>query len=250
MATILINISSDSRKTNESTDNFSVDFSPSVPINGNWELALESLSIWYSWYNVSSDYGNNTIRYNNGSVWRTVTFPSGLYSIDDLNTLLEEAMVANSDFSTGAGGNVYYINIAPNYNTFKTRITVSNSYQVDLTVGNLYSLLGFDSIIVTTTQEGVNNVNITNGIDRVCVHLDCITGSWSGTKSSDILYSFNADGAPSSLLQIKPYRLVYLPMTKSGFLNSIKIYITNQNGGRLNLNGETVTAQLILRRKS
>lgn len=247
-SSMLVNITSDNKLASETTDNFSITFGPNIPINGNFGMALESLSLWYSWYNISSDYNNTQLRYYNGSAWKNVSITPGLYGVTDINTYLQNQMLANGDFTTGAGGNIFYISLTPDYNTFKLQVTVSNSYQLDLSIGNLYLLLGFNPIIVTSTQQGTNNINISNGVDRVLVHLDCITGSWLGSSSSDVLYSFSPDGSPSSLLQIKPYRLIYLPMNRSGYLNSLRVYITDQQGRRLNLNGETVSLQLALRK--
>jgi len=198
-----------------------VNFNPPVPITGNWSCALQSASLWYSYYNISPDYGNQTFRYYNGSTWKNIIITPGLYGLPDINTFIQNAFVVNGDYTSTPTGNVYYITLTPDYNTFKCLVTISNSYQVDFTVGNLYELLGFTQIVVTSTHEGVNNVNITNGVDRVLIHLDCITGSFSGTTSSDVIYSFSPNGSPSSLINITPYQLVNLPMNKSGFLNPI-----------------------------
>lgn len=244
----LLNLTSDDKKPNEQTDNFSINFSPPIPLSSNWEIALESCSIWYSWYNISSDYNNNTFRYNNGSVWKNIAITNGLYTIDDLNGFIKSAMKSNGDYTAGSP-DVFYIDITPNYNTFKLRITLSNSYQVDLTVGTLYQLFGFDPIIVSTTQEGTNNVNITNGVNRIMLHVDCVTGSYKGQSSTDIIYSFTADDAPSSLLTIQPNRLLFLPVNKSGNLDSIRVYITDQLNRRVNLNNEELSVVLFLRKK-
>lgn len=38
-------------------------------------LALDRLSMTYSWYNLRSNYGNNTIKYtHDGTTWQTITF--------------------------------------------------------------------------------------------------------------------------------------------------------------------------------
>ena len=49
-------------------------------------LALDRLSMTYSWYNIRSDYKNNKIKYtHDGSTWQTITFTDGLYSYSDIN---------------------------------------------------------------------------------------------------------------------------------------------------------------------
>jgi hypothetical protein len=247
MSSILINISSDNRTQSENTDNFTVPFSPSIPISGNWVIALQSAGIWYSWYNISEDYSNTIFRYYNGSVWKNINITSGLYSLDDINIFIQAAMKANGDYTAGSP-DTYFITLTPNYNTFKCAITISGGYQIDFTVGLLNELLGFTPIIVTTSQEGLNNVNITNGIDKVLIHLDCVVGSYTGSSSSDVLFGFSPNTSPSSLIQLEPNNLVFLPLSKSGYLNNIRVYITDQRNRRLNLNGETVTLALVLKR--
>jgi hypothetical protein len=242
---LLLNISSDSKLSSEVTDNFTVNFSPSVPIPGNWSCALLSASLWYSYYNISSDYNNQTFRYYNGAVWKNITITAGLYGLEDINAFIQSAMKTNGDY---LAPDTYYISIAPNYNTFKCILTLSNNYEVDFTVGNLYQILGFTQIIATTSQEGVNNINISNGQDKILIHLDCVTGSFNNGTSSDVIYGFSPNVAPSSLIEIVPAQLVSLPLNKSGYLSNIRVYITDQQNRRLNLNGETVTLQLMLKR--
>ena len=244
-----LQISSDNMDGGGTTDSFTVSFSPPLYIPGNWQMSLESMSLWYSYYNISQDYNNQTFRYNNGTSWKDITITPGLYTIDDLNTYIQAQMKANGDSGTGTGGeDIFYISIEPNFNTFKLQINISNSYQVDLTVGNLYQLFGFDQIVVSSSQQGTKNVNITNGVDKLLVHIDCVVGSYVGSSASDVIYGFNVDGPPSSLLQIRPYRMIYLPISKSGYLYTMKFTITDQEGRRINLNGETVTYSIHLRK--
>jgi len=243
----LLTISSDDRESAQSTDNISIAFAPALRISGNWELALQSMTLWYSYYNISPDYNNQIFRYNNGSIWKNITITPGLYTIDDLNAYIQSVMLANGDFTVVGGVNTFDITLTPNYNTFKLRVSISGGYQVDFTVGNLNQLLGFTQIIVTTTQEGLNNVNITNGVDRIIVHCDAVSGTYKSGLASDVLFSFAIDGKPSSLITIEPYHLIYLPINKSGYLDRLRMYITDNLGRRINFNGETITYSLSLR---
>lgn len=249
MSTYLLNISSDDRRSTSTTDDFSIAYQPPPSIPGNWMIALESFSMWYSYYNIAPNYDNQTFKYYNGSTWKTITITPGLYTIPDLNNFLLASMKANGDSGTDVNNNdVFYITLTPNYNTFKLLISISNGYQVDLTDGYLYEMLGFEPIVINSSQEGVNNVNITNGVNRILIHVDCVVGSYKGSSAADILYSFNPDGAPSSLIQIKPNRLIWLPINKTNYLTDIRLYITDQQGRRIDLNGEEVSCSLVLKR--
>ena len=55
------------------------------------ELAVRSISMTYSWYNIRQSYGNNQIRYShdNGTSWETITFVDGMYSYDDIDQYIK-----------------------------------------------------------------------------------------------------------------------------------------------------------------
>ena len=51
------------------------------------ELAVRTISMTYSRYNIRQSYGNNQIKYShdNGNNWETITFVDGMYSYDDID---------------------------------------------------------------------------------------------------------------------------------------------------------------------
>ena len=64
-------------------------------------IALQSLYQYFSIFNVTSDYGNNTFSY----VWfdsmeYTITIPDGYYEISDLNSYFQSIMIANAHYMT------------------------------------------------------------------------------------------------------------------------------------------------------
>ena len=79
---------------NQNSDDFTVDFSsPLKVIDGIHEIGLIKCNLWYSFFNVSDDFNNRIIRYtNNAAQIRTVTIPSGNYTITQLNTYLSASM--------------------------------------------------------------------------------------------------------------------------------------------------------------
>ena len=87
-----INISSVKREqigTNKPHD-FIVKFNPPLKLDQGFKhyLALDRLSMTHSWYNIRSDYDNNTLKYtHDGTTWQTVTFTDGMYSYSDINDL-------------------------------------------------------------------------------------------------------------------------------------------------------------------
>lgn len=93
-------------------------FPNSVLFSGN-SIAVSSISLYYSWFNISQAFGNNIIRYT----WTvglvtttyTVTIPDGLYEIADINALLQFTMIQNGQYLVDASGdNVYYLELIVN----------------------------------------------------------------------------------------------------------------------------------------
>ena len=81
-----IHISSIKReKTGENRpDNFLIKFNPSLKLNPEKKhfLAIDRLTMTYSWYNIRGSYNSYTIKYSNdrGRNCNTVTFKDGMYS--------------------------------------------------------------------------------------------------------------------------------------------------------------------------
>ena len=50
---------------------FTIEFNPSLKLDPDMkhELALDRLSMTYSWYNIRSDYGNNKIKYTHDGMY-------------------------------------------------------------------------------------------------------------------------------------------------------------------------------------
>lgn len=241
-------ISSDNRRVGESTDDFTIYFTSPLELIGNNAIALTECNVWYSWNNIHSDYGNQLFRYYNGSSYKTITIPNGTYSIDDLNNYVHSIMKANGDYTTVSGVDTFSINLTPNYNTFKLDITIANSYKLDLSTGTLYVMLGFSAQELTSSQSGTSNVDITNGVSKILLHCDLCTGGYQSGTNSDIILSFQANDKPSSLLEIKPFRPIFLATNKSDKIQSIRFYLTDTLSRRVNLNGESLNITLEIKK--
>jgi hypothetical protein len=89
-------------------------------------IALNSLSLYYSWFTITAAFNNNACQY----VWTdgityTVTFPFGSYTVDQISQYIQFTMQANGHylFDPVNGVNVYYMSLAINpcyYNVLLT----------------------------------------------------------------------------------------------------------------------------------
>ena len=76
-------------------NDFTVRFDPVLVLdhrNMIHELAVDRLSMTYSWHNIATTYNNNVVRYSpdNGSSWETITFEDGMYSYEDINDYMHQ----------------------------------------------------------------------------------------------------------------------------------------------------------------
>lgn len=234
------------------TSDFTVEFSPPIDLrDGNWELALNKLSCWYSWYNISAAQGNNTMRYNNSVGWNNVVIPDGQYSIGDINDYLHSVMKANGDYTLSGTVEIYDIEITPNYATNKVHLEFTNSYQLDLSVSDIYLLMGSASAIYSVSGDLPNNANITNDIDNLWARCSIVVGggSYLNSITDDIIYTFVPESPPNSNINIIPLQLIYMPIAQANNLvRKMRLYITDNLGRPIDFNGEPITWSLTMRR--
>ena len=93
--------------------------------NMNHEIAMDRISMTYSWHNITKAYNNNTIKCssNNGGTWKTVTFVDVMYSYNDINDYLHKYM----DKQTFKTGNNYHINIIFVLSSYKVVVEIDNN---------------------------------------------------------------------------------------------------------------------------
>ncbi len=217
------------------SSNFTVRYSPPIILDQQkrYEVALISLAHWNELPNISPTIfgtGNNTFKYYDGSSFSAaITIPTGIYSIEELNTEINRLISLD-------GGTANNILLIPNYSTLKVDIELKNNYQLDLTTSQLYKTLGWTSQIVSTQglNGGINLADISNGVTNYVVHCSIVSASesLSNGEQSDSLYSYVPNVSPGSLIEIIPFNLYHIG-TNTNTINSINIRLTDQDGNEL-----------------
>ena len=160
---------------------FTIKFNPSLKLDPDMkhELALDRLSMTYSWYSIRSDYGNNKIKYTHGATnWQNITFTDGMYSYSDINDYIHQYMVQKIHHSTDSSGKkIYSINLTFILSTYPVLISISDNYQLDLRGTEFGELIGFEKKLITKTEYGTKLPNITNSIDVLNINTSAITDS-------------------------------------------------------------------------
>jgi len=107
-------------------------------------VAVSSITMYYSWFNITSALANNKITYTYGNTTTvyTITIPDGLYEITDINNYCQFAMIANQTYCTDGNFNYYPFDIIINstryavqLNTYST-LTVANATTIGRTYPN------------------------------------------------------------------------------------------------------------------
>ena len=123
-------INREKRGTSKPGD-FTIKFNPSLKLDPDkkHKLALDWLSMTYSWYNIRSDYKNNKIKYtHDGTNWQTITFVDGAYSYSDINDYIHQYMDQKNHHSTDSSGEkTYSINLTFILSTYKTNKKTTNN---------------------------------------------------------------------------------------------------------------------------
>ena len=74
-------------------------------------------------------------------------------------------------------------------------------------------------------------------INSILVNFDIISGSYVNGSTQPTIYSFFPDVSHGYTIIENPHNLLYLPLN-ANTINSITIWLTDQNGNELNLQGE------------
>jgi hypothetical protein len=151
MKTLIINSSNVVANSNNSVYRYNF---PAGAVNFDGQkLALGSIQMYYSTFNITSAQGNNQFSYiwvDNREI--TITIPDGYYDISSLNDFLHFVMVQQGHYLTDSNGNYYYfITFVINTSTYSVNI---NTYPMSLTLYPIatYTIGSYTTATITTSS--------------------------------------------------------------------------------------------------
>ena len=216
------------------------------------ELAVRTISMTYSWYNIRQSYGNNQIKYshNKGTDWETITFIDGMYSYDDIDLYIKKYMKDkghlvkddDDDDQNEYGINLYFV-----LSTYRVLVALDDNYRLDLTNSDFRKLIGFESKVINDTEYGTILPDITRGVDEI--HINCVkvTDSITDGQSSRRVAVIPVENLVRSLpFTYQPHFLAYSPVS-GHLISSMRFYVTDSSGTPINLNGIDWYIELVLR---
>tara|TARA_R110000764_G_C10992328_1_gene381351 strand:+ start:614 stop:1474 length:861 start_codon:yes stop_codon:yes gene_type:complete len=124
-------------------------------------ITLQSLYQYFSIFNITSSYANNTFTYKwfDGTTY-TITIPDGYYEISDINAYIQSVMIASTHYMTNSAGQyVYFLEFVVNVSRYAVQI---NLYPLSTAIQTLnsYSLPSGATWSVPSSATQVE-VNIT-----------------------------------------------------------------------------------------
>ena len=250
-STIVLKSSNITDKTTNAV--FKYDFPNSVNLV-DYEVALISASMYYSWNNISTILQNRTFQYqyidgSNVTQTVTVTLDEGLYEISDLNKALQFSMINEGLYLIDeAGEYVYYLEFVINsvrnsvdINTYAVPISLpdgfsehkdwpgypTTTYNPNLIIPAKFNqIIGYASSFETGFNSGVGkplsfsssvspNVNPNSSI---LVDLDLIDNVYS--NPTGVISTIVPDVPVGALISVKSNELVFSPIRNGSITRS------------------------------
>ena len=90
-------------------------------------IAVSSVSMYYSWFNITSTYGNNIFTYTwtsgTTTTTYTITIPDGLWDISSINNFIQYTCLQNGTYWTVSGTNYYPFELLVNSNRYAVQLS-------------------------------------------------------------------------------------------------------------------------------
>ena len=218
----------------------------------NHEVAVRTITMTYSWYNIRKEYNNNQFKCSpdKGANWETITFDDGMYSYDDFDRYIKNILrekyhadVAHEDEDKID----YEIQLKFVLSTYRVLITLHKDYRIDLRDGDFRKLIGFESKIVDATEHGDYLPDITRGVDELHIHCDKVTDSIVDGQNSNTIAVIQTEGKTRSFpFSYQPRFLAFSPVS-GHMISSMRFYVTDSFGRPVHLNNIDWYIELFLR---
>lgn len=244
------------------------------------EIGLESISIPYSWFNITTAFNNRifTIAVPNGAVgyiYNQVTVDQGFYTLESLNFWLQNWMIQNDLYlvDDATGNYIYNFKIISNETFYRTQInlypfltaaeataagysdptgnypfaTVSGRLPM-VTLGdsnNFYKLLGFSPGTYNSATNLGNLVPQLSPVTQVIVQTINLDNKYSGVPSN--LHAFTIVNTTfGSMIQVEPPTITFVDVTDCS-VDHIDIKLVDQNYNPLVFQDTAVLIKLIIK---
>ena len=201
--------------------------------NRNKNMALGSLSIYYTWKNVKSTYNNNKFKISTPTWNETFDLPDGSYNISEMQDYIEYIIKKHETIGKNAPILIYA-------NTINNRIVfkIKTGYKLELLSKETIKLLGSTKDIIDADKT----VPRLENVELVLVHCNLVNNSYQ--QHSRVLFTFVPNKQYGQLISISPHSLIFLKTMNTEF-SEIDIWFTDQNNNALEIE-DNVNLSLII----
>jgi len=224
-----------------------------------YEVALTSISIYNSFYNISSAYRNNVINFQflDTEPVKTWTIPDGFYNVENLNAFIQSKCIEEGYYMTNSDGQyIYYFEVVINavsygiefvfYPVAKSdtiltkpsnatwtyptanitpKFIIPNLSTLGEILGHSVGTYGFYTGISTIKNTFTPSINKVSSIILNCNLIDN-----TGFSTNQTLYSFAVTESFGNNIKINPNNLIYNKISPVFNENRIIIQICDQTG--------------------
>ena len=194
--------------------------------NPNKNMALGSLSIYYTWKNVKSTYNNNKFRISAPAWNETFDLPDGLYNIPKIQDYIEYIIKKHETIGENAPI-LIYVNTINNRIVFK----IKTGYNLELLSKETMKLLRSTKDVIDSDKNSENVPRLEN-VEVVLVHCNLVSNSYQ--QHSRVLFTFVPNKQYGQLISISPNSLIFLKAMNTEF-SEIEIWFTDQNNNALEI---------------
>ena len=217
-------------------------------------VEVQSASIWYTPYNISAELANNKLYLDvSGDAVYTITLDDGLYELSSLAHAVDVSLV-NQGLATGL--------VTFTADLATQRIVINYSVaglRFDFTRANTCrTILGFANAVVpvayTTAVTSVYGTSTAqfNSVDHFLIHSDIVSGGITiNGVYSNVIARVLINARPGNLIAYQPVEPTRVPASNLAGTNITRIhsYISDQDGGSLDFNGENWDVMVVIRWK-
>ena len=246
----------------------------------NSDICLSSLSIPYSFPNISSKYGLAYLSYQIGATIYNVTYPdNSLMTISDISAYLQLKMKANGHYLFDNNQQEWYpIQLDPNTTYYRVTLTIKPipsslasgwtnpaslsltgycpvvTFPVDST--NLNTILGFDGALSYPSTSTNTSIYMVNGqkVPQItpvtAINVTCNLANASQFNFiPQSIYTFSPNTSFGSLIDIKPSVLLWYKAIDFPF-NEIRVSLLDQSSQDLQVLDSNIIVNLYIRSKN
>ena len=169
--------------------------------NPNKNMALGSLSIYYTWKNVKSTYNNNKFKIS-ASTWNeTFDLPDGSYNISEIQDYIEYIIKKHEAIGETAPILIYANNI-----TNRIIFKIKTGYELESLSKEKMKLLGSIKDIIDSDKNSENVPRLEN-VEVIFVHCNLVNDSYQ--QYSRVLFTFVPNKKYGQLISISPHSLIF-----------------------------------------